>query len=134
MTSEPIHVAYIPDQLRFEYLPQKTMTLDIISTELMMESFIKDEPTTEIMLGRIKEWAKENYEAELTETTAWTLWQIVRGAYESHKKKLLLSLSSALVTASTPTTFLQKNSLDLNEKSQESKPSKKSKKETVEVT
>ena len=99
---EPIHVAYIPDQFRFEYLPEKTITLDIIDSELMVESFLGDEVKTITVLSSIQSWIKETQEVELSTSAAWSLWQSIRTAYEAHKKKLLHSLSSAIATASTP--------------------------------
>ena len=110
-TDKPIHIAYVPDKFTFEYIPDKLLTLDIVDSELVIESFIEEEgTTTQKVLSSIQSWIKETHEVELTTSSAWSLWQAVRMAYEAHKKKLLHSLSSAIATASIPSSLPQEES------------------------
>lgn len=126
---EPIHVAYTPDQFRFEYEPDKFMTFDIIEAELAVERFLVPEGDEEVqtadVLQRVQSWISQLHGVELSTTQAWSLWQAVRAAYEAHKKKLFASLTSAIATASTPGDALRAALLASNGNSPESEPSQK---------
>jgi len=109
-----MHVAYVPDLLRFEYSKDAFLDFDIIDSQLKIEA-ITTETGSDLKVdvpavtSRIQEWIQTDHEVSISVTQAYSLWSAILTAFQTHKKKLVHTLTSASVTASTPSPSILNN-------------------------